>query len=298
MFRSIQWRITIPFVLIILASMGVLGFYLVDFVRDTQINNLHSQLESEARLVAQASLPGFLVAENNELDILAKKTGDQINSRVTIIARDGTVLGDSEHDPSTMENHATRPEVAEAIASGIGASTHHSTTLEQNMLYVAVPVTINGQILGVARVALTLAEVEKSANTLIASVVLSMKIATLLVILAAAITARRATQPIKQLTQAARRIAAGELEQKIPVLTSDESGQLTQAFNEMSSSLKNLVAEISDDKSKLANILSNIADGVIMTDDEGRLLLANHAAEHILGFEEDKAIGKHLIETV
>ena len=105
-----------------------------------------------------------------------------------------------------------------------------------------------------------------------------MAIATLLVILAAAIIAQRAAQPIRQLTQAARRIASGELEQKIPVLTSDESGQLAKAFNEMSASLKDMVAEISDEKTKLANILSNIADGVMMVDDEGRVLLANKAA--------------------
>jgi two-component system phosphate regulon sensor histidine kinase PhoR len=278
--------------------MGVLGFYLVDFLRDTQINNLRSQLESEARLVAQASLPGFLTSDKNELDTLAKTTGGQIKSRVTIISRDGTVLGDSDHDPKTMENHATRPEVVEALASDIGASTRYSTTLKQQMLYVAVPITVDFEVVGVARVALPLAEVENSINILIGSIAFSMAIATLLVILAAAIIARRAAQPIKQLTQAARRIAAGELEQKIPVLTSDESGQLAKAFNEMSASLKNLVAEISDERSKLANILSNIADGVIMTDEEGRLLLANQAAELMFDFEEKKAIGKHLIETV
>lgn len=278
--------------------MGALGFYLVDFVRDTQLNNLRLQLEEEARLVAQASLPGLLSSDMNGLDKLAKMTGTEISTRVTIIAKDGTVLGDSDHAPATMENHSERPEVLEALAKGSGASTRYSNTLEQQMLYVAVPVDMDGQVIGFVRTALPLAQVENSANILIASIALSMAIATLLVILAAAIIARRATQPIKQLTQAARRIAAGELEQKIPVLTSDESGQLAKAFNEMSSSLKEMMAEISDEKSKLANILSNIADGVIMTDEEGRLLLANQAAESMFNFEEKKAIGKHLIETV
>jgi len=297
-FRSIQWRITIPFVLIVLVSMGALGIYLVDFVRDTQINSLRSQLESEARLVAQASIPDFVTSDRNDLDTLAKTTGGQISSRVTIIASNGTVLGDSEHDPKTMENHATRPEVVEALAGGVGVITRYSTTLEQQMLYVAVPIIADSQVVGIARVALPLAEVEKSVNILITSIAVSMAIATLLVILAAAIIARRAAQPIRQLTQAARKITTGELEQKIPVLTSDESGQLAKAFNEMSASLRDMVAEISDEKTKLANILSNIADGVMMVNDEGRVLLANKAAEHMFDFEEKKAIGKHLIETV
>jgi two-component system phosphate regulon sensor histidine kinase PhoR len=297
-FRSIQWRITISFILIILVSMCVLGFYLVDFVRNTQINNLRSQLENEARLVAQASLPSFLTQEKNTLDTLAKTMGGQINARVTIIDKDGVVLGDSEHDPVTMENHATRPEVIEALAKGVGASTRYSTTLGQQMLYVAVPITSQGTVIGISRVALPLIEVGNYINRLILVIAASMIITTLLAILVAVFIARTTTQPIKQLTQAAKRIASGELGQKIPVLTIDEAGQLAKAFNEMSSNLKNLVAEISDEKSKLAMILSNMADGVIMTDNEGRVLLANQAAEHMFDFEGKEVIGKHLIETV
>ena len=298
MFRSIQWRITISFILIILVSMCVLGFYLVDFVRDTQISNLRSQLENEARLVAQASLPGFLAPEKDALDTLAKTTGDQINSRVTIIAKDGTVLGDSEQDPMAMENHALRPEVIEALAEGVGISTRYSTTLGQQMLYVAVPITSQGKVIGISRVALPLVEVQNYINRLILIVATSMVITTLIAILVAIFVAQATTQPIRQLTQAARRIASGELGQKIPVLTVDESGQLANAFNEMSSSLKDLVAEISDEKTKLTNILSNMADGVIMTDDEGRVLLANQAAERMFDFDGEKVRGEHLIEVV
>lgn len=298
MFNSIQWRITIPFVLIVLVSMGALGIYLVNFIRDSQINSLCSQLGNEAKLVAQASLPYFVSSSHNELDELAKATGNQINSRVTIIASDGTVLGDSESDPKTMENHATRPEVVEAIAVGIGVATRYSTTLEQQMLYVAVPITANSEVVGIARVALPLGRVQKSVNILVISIALSMALATLLVGLAAAIIARRVAHPIRQLTQAVRRIAAGELEQKIPILATDESGQLAKAFNEMSSSLKVMVTKISEERSKLAHILSNITDGLIMTDAEGRVTLINQAAERLFNIEEAKAVGQHLIEVV
>jgi two-component system phosphate regulon sensor histidine kinase PhoR len=278
--------------------MCILGFYLVDFVRDTQISNLRLQLENEARLVAQASLPDFLAQEKDALDTLAKTTGEEINARVTIIGRDGVVLGDSEHDPTTMENHAMRPEVIEAMAEGVGVSTRYSATLGQNMLYVAVPINSHGTVIGISRLALPLLEVQNDINRLILIVAISMVITALIAILVAIFVARATTKPITQLTQAARRIASGELGQKIPVLTIDESGQLAEAFNEMTSSLKSLVAEISDEKSKLATILSNMADGVIMTDNEGRVLLANQAAERMFDFEEKKVIGEHLIEAV
>ncbi len=248
--------------------------------------------------MAQASLPHFASCNKYELDNLAKTTGRLINARVTIIASDGTVLGDSEYDFKTMENHAGYPEIMKAAAAGVGISTRYDTTLKQRILYVAVPVVANSEVIGTARVALPLGTSHISLNTLIASIALTMVLATSLVILAAAIITRRVVNPIKQITQAARRIAAGELEQRIPILTSDESGQLAKAFNEMSSSLKEMVTQISEERNKLSNILNNITDGLIMTDAEGRVLRINQAAERLFNIKEVRAVGQHLIEVV
>jgi two-component system phosphate regulon sensor histidine kinase PhoR len=163
LFRSIQWRITIPFVLLALVIMGALGTFLASSTRSSQLDNLRSQLESEARITAEASQPGFLSQdEAGSLDALAKKLGEDITARVTIIARDGTVLGDSEEDPASMENHATRPEVIDALIIGLGESTRYSITLGQRMMYVAVPIYYEGEVLGVARVSLPLDAVESA----------------------------------------------------------------------------------------------------------------------------------------
>ena len=81
MFRSIQFRITISFVLIILVSVGILGFYLVNSFRDSQLDNLRIQLENEARIIAEASLPILTEPANQgSLDSLAKRLGEQIDA--------------------------------------------------------------------------------------------------------------------------------------------------------------------------------------------------------------------------
>jgi len=103
MFRSIQWRITVSFILVVLIIMGILGVYLVNSTRNFQLDNLRYQLENEARITAEASLPGFLSPdEPSDLDALAKKLGVEIETRITIIALNGTVLGDSEEDPASV----------------------------------------------------------------------------------------------------------------------------------------------------------------------------------------------------
>jgi two-component system phosphate regulon sensor histidine kinase PhoR len=298
-FRSIQWRIAIPFLLLISASIGILAFYLVDFITDTQVNNLRTQLEKEARLAAEASLPSFLDAEKQDaLDDLAKTMGEGIDARVTLIALDGTVLGDSEKDPNTMENHATRPEVIDALAKGIGTSTRYSTTLAQQLMYVAVPIMSQGETIGISRVALPLVTVENLVGGVTRTIVLALGIAAAVALLATALISRSISRPIQQVTKAAQRITSGELDQKIVVNTRDEAGQLAQAFNEMSLSLKEMIARISEEKSKLATVLSSMADGVIMTDSEGAVVLANPAAEKFFGFKEGEVLGRHMIEAV
>lgn len=297
MFRSIQWRIAVPFILLIIISMGVLGIYLTNLTRDSQLDNLRAHLEKEARITAEAGLPTFL-GQAGDLDTLAKKLGEEIDARVTIIALDGKVLGDSQEDPSTMDNHATRPEVIDALASGFGESTRFSTTLGEQMMYVAVPVTNQGTILGVARIALPLVAVENSVNHITLIISLAMVTTTLLAILAAGLIARATTHPIREVTKASKRIASGELEQKIPVRSKDETGQLAQAFNEMSSNLNKLVGDISAERTKLQTVLANMADGVIMADVEGKIVLANQAIEKLFNFQEKDVINKPLIEVV
>jgi two-component system phosphate regulon sensor histidine kinase PhoR len=297
LFRSIRWRITIPLILLVVVIMGALGAYLAISTRSSQLGSLRSQLESEARITAEASLPSFLSQdEAKNLDALAKKLGEEIEARVTIIARDGTVLGDSNEAPAIMENHAGRPEVIDALSTGRGESTRYSTTLGRRMMYVAVPISYQGEVLGIARVSLPLTAVESTVQKITVSIIIAMAVAAVLVILAAWLIARFTTRPIRQLTAASRRITSGELGQKITIETRDEVGELAHAFNEMSARLKELVETVSEDRARLATILDNMADGVIMTDADGNISLANQAAKKLFDIKEPES--KPLIEAV
>ncbi len=299
MFHSIQWRITFSFILVVLVSMGTLGVYLANSITSSQVASLRSQLENEAKITAEASLPAFLGPDKKEsLDILAKKLGKQIDARVTIIDLDGTVLGDSEKDPSVMENHAGRPEVRDALAKGVGESTRYSTTLGHKMMYVAVPISSEDEVLGIARVSLPLTAVESLVNRVRISVIAAMAIASLMVILAAWLITRTTTKPIRELTNASKRIASGELGQEITIGARDEAGELARAFNQMSLKLREMVETISEDRSRLASILDNMADGVIMTDREGNIVLTNKATEKIFQIRSEGAVGRPLIEAV
>ena len=299
MSRSIYWKITIPLIILVLFGMGFLGVYITSSARNTQINHLKLQLVNEAELVANISASSFAdPAQQVNLNVVAQTIGAEINTRITFIALDGTVLGDNDQTAASMENHATRPEVQAALAGNIGQDTRYSTTLREYMMYAAVPVLSQGQKIGVARVALPLTTVESSVNSEVLTIITAVVIAAILFILIAALIARMITKPVRQITKAAVGITAGNLGQQIEIRTNDEIGRLAHAFNEMSQNLKTTIAAIVDERGNLATVLTNLTDGVVMTDAEEKLLLTNPAAERLFNFKKENVNGHPLIEAV
>jgi two-component system phosphate regulon sensor histidine kinase PhoR len=279
--------------------MSVLGFYTVSTVRNYQLDHLHVYLTNEAKLIAAESLYALNNTNGTEtVDDIAKTIGNEIDARVTIISRDGTVLGDSWENPQIMENHASRPEIMAALDLEVGESTRYSTTIGQNMMYVAVPILDQENILGAARVALPTTAVENSISSAVWTIGLATAVATLLVILAAALITRMITRPMREMTKAAVRISSGQYDKQLELNTADELGLLGRAFNKMSANVRETVSKLSAEKSKLATILSSMADGVIMTDAKTRVIMANPAAESLFDFQENKILGKPLIEVV
>ncbi|TLN06674.1 cell wall metabolism sensor histidine kinase WalK, partial [bacterium] len=231
MFRSIRWRTAVAFVVLIVICIAGLSTYLSHFFRESYQDSLKQQLTNQALLIGDSSVSYFANGQNEDIDALAKRLGEQINARVTIIDRNGVVLGDSNEDPATMENHADRPEVMEALAQGTGSSIRYSATLGYEMMYVAVAVTVNDEVVGVARVSLPLTEINQALGHINRTIIWVAVIAAVVAILLALQLSRIVTRPVKKLTQASKKMAEGELGQEIPVTSRDEVGQLARAFN-------------------------------------------------------------------
>lgn len=285
-----------PFIVLVLATMCVLGFYTVNTIRNVQINHLKAQLSNEAIMAAEAGKQDFTnVDQMSGLDALAKKIGNEIHARITFISPDGTVLGDTDEDPATMGNYAGHSEVIAALQSGTTA-TSQSATVRDNTMYVAVPVNDNGVILGVARAAVPLTEIESSVNSIVATIAGSTALATLVVIIAAALITRMITRPVRRITKAADEIAKGELGGQITVTTDDEIGRLGHSFNEMSAGLKTIMAAVNEERNKLNTVLSGITDGVMMTDSKRTIMLVNPAVENLFSIKKEKVINKPVIE--
>jgi two-component system phosphate regulon sensor histidine kinase PhoR len=300
-FRSIRWRIAVPYVLLILVAMLGLAFYVSNQLRQVRLKDLETQLLADARLMAdgiESSL--WEEAGADRLDALAKRWAAMLGVRVTIIGMDGTVLGESDRDRTQMENHLNRPEVQRALRDGQGSSIRFSNTVKYEMMYAAKAVTDpdEGEVVGFVRVALPLQEIEADVGRLRQMVLSGALLAALLAVLLAVVIAERIARPVRQLTGVAERMADGDLNARLLTTTKDEVGQLTRAFNDMAEQLRDEVSHLAEEQGRLAAVLENMADGVLITDEAGRVRLINPAAAWLLGVQEAKALGFSFAQVV
>lgn len=299
MFRSLRWRIAIPHLILILLTMGGLSIYLSDLARQSHLDDLRGKLTDDARLIADAAGPrGDWAEAGGELDRLARHYRNLIDARVTFMAGDGTVLGDSHADHADMDNHLRRVEVQQALATGRGSSTRFSRTMGFDMMYVAVPVLLEEELVGLARVALPVSRVEAQVARLQRVTLAAAAIAVLGAAGMAVVIAERIARPVRQLTEVVRRMSAGDLGARLHPTTSDEIGELTTSFNQMANRLRKTIDSLSEQQTRLAAVLENMADGVIITDDQGLVRLVNPAAAACLGLKIELALGRSLPQVV
>lgn len=298
-FHTIRWRIALPFVILILLTMLGVGIYLSSFIRQTYLSDVENQLTAEARLAADNLRPVLLNGgQAVDLDELAKRWAELLGARVTIIASDGRVLGESHEDRTRMDNHISRPEVVQARQSGQGSSTRFSQTAGYDTTYVAVAVSETGAILGYVRIALPLRQIQENINHLQGVLLSVTLLASLLAVLLALWIASRTTSPLRELTEVVGRMALGDLDAHLLPTTSDEVGQLTAAFNLMAAQLRSQLVTLESERSKMAAVLSEMTDGVIIVNQQGQVQLVNPAAEGMFEIHESIAVGRTLAETV
>lgn len=222
----------------------------------------------------------------------AHQIGNLTDSRVTFIEKDGTVIGDSESDPHTMNNHMDREEIRAAAAGGVGSAIRYSATLDKNMLYIAAPVQAGNLFDGYIRLSMSLEAVEvgvRNAWTV-------MGISLLILFLVAAVVSYRVasglTKPLEHITVVANRISRLDYGARVRLERRDEIGELGKAIDNMADSLEKQLKIIRDNEDLLQSVLANMTGGMLMVNSLGNVALVNRFAEEVLGVSSKRLTGK------
>lgn len=294
--NSFRTRLTVIIIAMIALSVTASGLFMMKTFKENHINALQDNMVREMQFIA-AKMEWRTGDSQSVLDYYTQEAAELkhfTEARVTFIRNDGVVIGDSDYDAGKMDNHYEREEVQGAIKNGVGRSIRKSDTVNQSMMYVAIPIEqIPTEKPYIIRLAVTLDEVDRSVARL--TMVLAGGLLILFVI-AALISYRIAlsmTRPLEQITKVAKRIKNMDYRARVKVTKQDEIGELGTAINAMADSLQVQMGRIKQNESQLQSVLANMINGVVMIDASGTVLLMNRRAEEVLGFSARELVGRH-----
>jgi two-component system, OmpR family, phosphate regulon sensor histidine kinase PhoR len=279
-------------------ALAVAGLSFATTMRRQIDARIENTLVAEARLAADLLSRGTPLSTVPELEEEADRIGELIGARVTFIAADGVVKGDSSETLAgveQMENHGQRPEVVAARASGLGIARRHSDTLKIDMLYAAVPV--RHPSIAFVRVALPLTDVRHQLQTVLTATLTALGIALAGAIAIAWILSRRIGQRVRLVADVARRYRDGDLTPTPLGFGDDEIGDVARTLDQAVHEVGRRLAEQARDRSRMEAILAGMVEGVIVVDPQGKLQLVNDAARLMLRIDT-VAIGRQYVETI
>jgi len=302
--RSLHWRIALAYTALIFVSLGVVSLYLVSFVRDTYVSNLHDSLDRQARLVSDRSSALLTNADRNDAELQSRisSLGQILDARVSVIDADGRIAADSLQPPSGFPSQAGRGEVrailSRSLSSSVGVGSPLDASFDGEMAYAIVPVTSGEDVAAAVRVAVPLSQVQPDINRLLASIVVAAVLVGALSVGVGYFLFRRTSRSVRAVAEGANRFAQGELGHRVSSISSDETQELAVAFNGMADTIRSMLSDMSAESSKLTAMLDTMEDGVVVIEADGRITLVNSAAEWLLDISARDAVGARLAEAL
>ena len=306
MFKSkISRRLVIPFLILMAASISLLGGYLLHFFYGEHMQQQEAELRRADGLV-DTLLSGVLLqdekkqqAEALQLEKNLQDISERTGMRITVVRADGRVLADSSEPAEHMGNHLERPEIQGILHTPVqDTAIRWSETLNENMLYVATPVyDRSGELQGFIRTALPLTPIEASFAHTREVVLWALLVTALLTILVGLLLAHRQIRPIRQMTEDAFCIIHGDLTKRLEIYTGDELEILAHTINQLTNKLSAKIRALSAAAHERALILEHMDNGVLLLDGRGMIRLVNRRAQEIFALR-DTDIGQSSVQAL
>ena len=297
--KRIFWQLFPSYLLITFTALLTVGGYASNSLREFYYDRTAEDLKARAWMIERQVARKNFSFNPSSLNSLSRDLGIKTKTRITIIDLSGQVLGDSDEEPSRMDNHADRPEFITALQGETGMAVRFSNTLEEQMMYLAVPIIREDKLSGVARISIPITFIEQALRTIefkIGGVGLAVAL------LAAGISliiSRRISHPLEQMKHSAESIARGDWKKPLSVNSdSVEISALSNALNQMALQLEDRIKTITNQSNESEAVLSSMVEGVLAVDAAENIIRLNKAAGKLLEIKPDSAEGRPIHEVV
>ena len=295
--KPLSRRLLLPYVTVAVVTIAALIVLLGISIRNADVERMEVSLLERVYLIAPQIPSDFPKSDPKELHSMVRAFSNEGHMRVTVILPNGLVVAESDTLETVMKSHAGRPEIIAALSGKTGFAKRYSTTLGQKMLYVAIPLMRDGQVVGAIRVAEPLTRIHEAFWNRVGWL---LGISILLGGIGAGIilyVVRRVTKPLEELRQGAVQFADGMLESHLPEYDTEELESLGRALNHMAAQLDERIHTVIRQREEQAAVLSAMLEGVLAVDSEARIITMNRAAAKLFGVDK-KAKGRTIEKVV
>jgi len=260
-------------------------------------------LKTQVHLLAETFRP-LLAAPEPDLGAIARegdRLGEDLDIRLTVILPTGKVVADSEVGAARigeLENHSDRPEVREALSGRTAFSKRRSISVKETQRYCAIPVRSGGKIVGVARASILESVLNRRLDRVRVITWGTGLAAFLLMLIGTAIRARHVTGPLEEIRTAALEFSSGDRSRRLQVRTGDELEDVAAALNQTAAHLAQTISQLDKEKARLATLLENLSEGVIVISDGRTVRTINREAARILGIPPVPGESQPYAETI
>ncbi|MFT8312366.1 MAG: cell wall metabolism sensor histidine kinase WalK [Sporolactobacillus sp.] len=305
-FKSIQFKVVLIYVLLILLAMQLIGVYFTDRVKTITLDSFEKSLESQSQLIAWNVGEAIREAKETNADDSNHVT-DQIQNQlleldsnireIQVIDPNMVIIAADEKHQSTVGKRTTNRLVIQNLSSKI--TNKYRTTDNKNgerVDVVTTPIQVDSMHYGTLYVEKSFESVYsqlQQVNQILAS-------ATIFALLVTAILgfflARTITRPLVQMQRQVLAVSQGNFTRKVKMSEPDEIGQLATSFNNMTMKLREANATTESERRKLKSVLTYMTDGVIATDRKGNVILMNNRAEQLLNVYRHDVTGNSILD--
>lgn len=293
MFRSIQSKLILVYLLLVLVAMEVTGLYLLRQLQNVYVTKVQDDVSTSMQL---------LVGQLANLQRDGRLDSPTVQSYVTgwpgdviVLDENQTVVGASRRHPGSDKLIGQKLTSDDVSPARLGTLTRRvGQEGSERLAFEARPVQLEGNIVGVVYARASLEEAYGRVGDIRDILLVATALALGTTAVMGIALARTITGPIRALTRTAAQIAAGDVHQTIRIRSVDEIGQLGDTFNTMTNRLVETLGEVQGEKNRVDVILTNMADGLIALDSAGRIIKLNASAERMLAVDEAEALGRQM----
>jgi two-component system, OmpR family, phosphate regulon sensor histidine kinase PhoR len=296
--KRLIWYLYPSYLIIILLSIIAVSWFASIETRKYFLENAEADLKARATIFEKQITAFLNPIERDKIDILCKEAGKASSTRITVILPSGEVIGDSDSDPKTMDNHADRIEFKEASVGDSGMSVRTSRTIGKNFMYVGIPLRNGDALLAVVRTSITVDIIDTTIHGIQKKIIFGAFIIVILGAFISLFVSRRISRPIEKLKEEAEYYLNGDFNYRAPESGIEEIGSLNESMRDMAQQLHARIKTITQQRTEIEAILSSMIEGVIAVDADERIIIMNNAASRIFGCDPSAVQGRSIQESV